>query len=399
MSIIEGVANESLRGLVGSVNSRLDEFRRQMPVHRKWAYMDHAAVAPLPLPTADAIRAWLDTATVDGDVAWPRWQQQVEAARRHAAGMIHADLTEIALLPNTTSGIHLVAEGYPWQAGDNVVSLDNEFPSNSLPWHNLAARGVELRTVPVIQGRIDLDAIAEACDGRTRVIAASWVGYASGWRLDVPQIAQLAHDRKALLCLDAIQGMGVYPIDVQAFGVDFLAADGHKWMLGPEGAGVFYCRAEHLDRLRPLGLGWHSVENPHHFRHDNRELRRAASRYEGGTQNMCGCIGLAASLKLLSDFGVGPQISHLQDPVLTLGDYAVERLVAIGARVLYERPAKHRTSIITFAYRDRTADVIRRACLDAGIVVSCRGGGVRISLHAYNTTDEIDRLAQVIAAA
>ena len=221
--------------------------------------MDHAAVAPLPAPARDAVLQWSREAAEVGDVAWPRWAERVEEVRRLCAALIGADEDEIAFVPNTTAGISLVAEGLPWRAGDNVVTLANEFPSNLYPWMNLGDRGVETRRVEAPQGRVEVDQILERCDARTRLISVSWVGYASGWRMDLAELVERAHQRGILVFLDAIQGLGVFPMDVRQTPVDFLAADGHKWMLGPEGAGIFYVRREHLQRLRPIGVGWNSV--------------------------------------------------------------------------------------------------------------------------------------------
>jgi selenocysteine lyase/cysteine desulfurase len=160
--------------------SALARFRELMPITRKWAYFDHAAVAPLSLPAQQAIAQWLAEATEEGDIVWPGWAKRMESLRQTAAAMIQAEPAEIALVPNTTSGITIVAEGLPWQPGDNVVTLANEFPSNIYPWMNLASRGVETKLVPVEGGRVDLARIEDAIDERTRVVTISWVGYASG---------------------------------------------------------------------------------------------------------------------------------------------------------------------------------------------------------------------------
>jgi selenocysteine lyase/cysteine desulfurase len=366
-----------------------------MPVTAKWAYFDHGAVAPLPQPTRVTIAAWLNEAAEEGDVPWQNWSQQVERTRLAAANLVGAGVEEIALVPNTTSGISLVAEGFPWREGDNVVTLGNEFPSNLYPWLNLASRGVQTRKVPLEGGRVDLSRVEEAIDGGTRLVSLSWVGFASGWRIDPAAAAELCHRRGCLFLLDAIQGLGVFPLDVKATGIDFFAADGHKWLLGPEGAGLLYVRREHLDLLRPLGLGWHSVASTGGFSSEM-NLRPTAARYEGGTQNMAGMIGLGASLALLSELGVGPTSSPVAEQVLAITDYACERLASLGAVLLSPREGEHRSGIVTFQIPGKDSVEIRKALLAAGIVTSCRGGGVRISPHGYATKEEIDRLIEVL---
>ncbi len=363
-----------------------------MPITHSLAYFDHAAVAPLPGPTRNAIQAWLTQATEQGDTAWLQWARRIEEVRTTAAQFINAQPSEIALVPNTTSGICLVAEGYPWQPGDNVVTLANEFPSNQYPWMNLASRGVEVRRVPVEGGVPDLDRIAAACDSRTRILSISWVGYATGWRIDVREISQLCRRVGCLFFLDAIQGLGVFPLDVQVDGVDFLAADGHKWLLGPEGAGIFFIRQEHLPRLRPFMVGWNSVAQGSDYTRVELNLRNAASRYEGGSQNMIGFHGLGASLDLLTSLGLTAQNSPIADHILAITDYACQRLQELGATLHAPRTGIHRSGIVTFNLPGHDSDHIRRHLEAAHIIVRCRAGGVRISPHGYNTTDEIDRL-------
>jgi selenocysteine lyase/cysteine desulfurase len=367
-----------------------------MPVCQATAYLDNAAVAPLPAPARDAVVQWATEASTKGDTVWPQWAQRVEDARSVAASLIHATTEEIAFVGNTTAGISLVAEGYPWQEGDNVVVLGNEFPSNVYPWMNLQTRGVETRRVPVDGAEVDLDRLAAACDRRTRILAISWVGYATGWRIDVPQVVEMAHDQGVLVFLDAIQGLGVFPLNVRESGVDFLAADGHKWLLGPEGAGLLYVRREHLDRLRALGVGWHSVVHDHDFTHIELNLKPTAARYEGGSPNMCGVLGFGASLRMLADFGLGPTASPLADRVLAITDYACQRLAQIGAVIVSQRSARHSSGIVTFDVPGRDLQAERRRCLKAGVVLSYRGGCLRISPHAYADEDDIERLVHVL---
>ncbi len=373
-------------------------FRDQMPVAERLVYLDHAAVAPLSGPARQAVLDWTQQATEQGDVCWPQWEQRVEEVRSLAARLVGAQPAEIGLVPNTTTGIGLVAEGFPWQAGDNVLAPANEFPSNQYPWMNLAERGVQTRRLPVEDGRLDPDRILAACDERTRMISVSWVGYATGWRVDVKSLVEKAHQRGIYVFLDAIQALGVFPLDVRDWGVDFFAADGHKWMLGPEGAGLLYVRLEHLALLRPLCVGWNSVVQAHDFSRCALDLRPAASRYEGGSSNMVGITALGASLELLASLGLSANASPVADRILQLTDFAAERLERIGAQIRSPRDDGHRSGILSFELPGADPAAVRRQCLSQGIVLSVRHGWIRISPHAYNNEHDLERLVDVLRA-
>ena len=368
--------------------STWDDFRRQMPVATRWAYFDHAAVAPWTEPARAIFTAWADDLAANGDTNWPSWAARLEHLRKGAARLINASPDEIALIRNTTEGINFVAEGFPWRDGDNVVTLAGEFPSNQYPWMNLASRGVETRRVPCDDGRVSLDAIAAACDARTRIVSVSWVDYATGWRNDVDALCDLAHRRGALFFLDAIQGLGVFPLDVSRTPIDFLSADGHKWLLGPEGAGVFYLRQENLNILRPTGIGWNSVVQGNDFSRIELNLKPSAARYEGGTYNIGGLLALGASLEILAAIGV----EAIGRRVLEITELACDRLTSVGAKVASSREPQHASGIVSFDVPGHSPNDMRKQCLAAHVALGCRGGRLRISPHAYNNADDIERL-------
>lgn len=388
-----------------TVTTARNRLRQLMPVAKQYAYFDHAAVAPLPTPAVAAITTYAQQASQQGDVPWPSWSAGVAALRSTAAKFIGADNDEVALVNNTTQGIGLVAEGYPWQAGDNVVIPDNEFPSNALPWSALARRGVELRRVPVgPSGKLELSRLEDAIDGRTRIVSVSWVGFASGFRIDVGEVAELVHRHGALFMLDAIQGLGAFPIDVRATHVDFLCADGHKWLLGPEGAGILYIRAEHLDRLQPLGIGWNSLAasgfDPH-----SQQLKTSAARYEGGSTNMPGMLGFGASFQLLSelhqDAGGSDAASPIAQSVLYNVASLAEQLRSADFSVNVPAEPRHQSGIVGINWGTSAVDesqliAARKHCLAAGVVLSVRGGRVRASAHAYNDAEDIQRLVTAL---
>ena len=376
------------------IDELCSDFRRQMPIVNRWAYFDHAAVAPLPGPTQQAIVEFAAQAAEDGTTVWPTWNRRLEKLRQLGAELLGAQSDEIALVHNTTEGIGLVAEGFPWQQGDNVVTLADEFPSNVYPWLNLQSRGVETRRLPTDRGAIDLQTLADACDEHTRIVSISWVNYATGYRHDLAKLAEVVHAKNALLFVDAIQGLSVYPLNVSDIPIDFLAADGHKWMLGPEGAGFLYVRNKHLDLLRAFGVGWNSVKHAYDFQHIELDLKAAASRYEGGSQNMVGMTGLYASLQLLASYG--PQ--RISEQVLDFTDRACDRLGSLGAKIASHRDGNTRSAIVAFELPGQDPNILKRRCLEANVVVGVRGGRLRISPHAYNNDEDLDRLIDVLRA-
>ncbi len=238
-------------------------------------------------------------------------------------------------------------------------------------------------------GRVDLERLAAACDRRTRIVSISWVGYASGWRSDVEQAASIAHRAGALFFLDAIQGLGAFPLDVSRTSVDFLAADGHKWLLGPEGAGLFFIRRELLDRLHPIGIGWHSVKQASDYTRVELDLKDSAERYEGGAANMAGFAALDASLQTLMDLN----IVDVGERILKITELACERLAGAGAEIVSRREVpNHSSGIVLFDWSGEDPQAVRRRLLERKILVSCRAGKLRISPHAYCNEHDIERL-------
>ena len=362
--------------------------RSQMPVCERYAYFDHAAVAPLPAPAAAAMADYAADFRDHGDVHWPKWRGRVEACRAGLAALIGAEEREVAVIRNTTEAIGLVAEGVDWREGDNVVVPASEFPSNLLPWRNLTSRGVEVREVAAPHERLDPAAVRDACDARTRVVAASWVGYATGWRNDPADLCAIAHDAGALFLLDAIQGLGVLPLDVKDVPVDFLCADGHKWLLGPEGAGALFVRGDRLDSLRPLLVGWNSVAEAGNYGAATLTLKESAARYEGGTYATACAAGLAASLDLLADIPLPARHARLHD----LTDRLCEGLRSVGCEIASDRTPGRASGIVAFAPPGGDSESCAKRLLADGVVVRVRHGRVRAAPHVYTSESEVERL-------
>ena len=373
-----------------------ERWRNLMPVCKEWVFLDHAAVGPLPSPSARAMRRWAEQAEFSGSVQWPSWNREVQSIHTLAASLIDAAEEEIGLVANTTTALNFIAEGIPWQPGDNVVTCANEFPSNLYPWQALASRGVEVRLVqPDELGRFGPDDVRPLLDAKTRLVSVSWVGFSSGFRADLGAICQLVHDHGALLCVDAIQGLGAFPISVTSLGIDFLAADGHKWLLGPEGAGILYVRKERLNLLRPTGLGWGSAVNPYAFDSAPLSIKPSAGRYEGGSLNMAGFLGLAESLRLLLEL----EPAWIAEQIRGIADYACDRLSARGFTIHSDRREPHDSGIISFSSDDAAPYQLRSTAKQRNVIISCRGGKLRISPHGYNNRNDIDRLIDALRGA
>ncbi len=307
--------------------------RDEFPVTKRWAFLDHAAVAPLTAACARTLHDYADDYAENGATAVLRWITHIDDARRLAGRLLNADPLDVAFVPNTSAGVALVAEGFPWKSGDNVIVPAEEYPANQYPWLNLAGRGVEVRRVESRGSRVSIDDLRAAMDGRTRILAVSSVEFASGYRNDLDALGSLCRERGVYLFVDAIQSLGVLPLDVQKTPVDWVAADGHKWLVGPEGAGIFWCRRELVDLLHPTTVGWKSVVNELDFAHIDFTLKPHAGRWEGGTPNVPGVAGLGASLDVLLNIG----IDAIAERVLMLTDHLCERAQRAGLTVFSSR--------------------------------------------------------------
>ena len=367
-----------------------------MPIAPEWAYFDHAAVGPLSKPAAAAIAHFAAQGAEQGDTVWPEWAAEVEHLRDQVATLLNCESDEICMVPNTTTGINIVAEGLDWRNGDSVVVPEGEFPSNLFPWQNQRAKGVEVRIAPRENGKVTVDSLMDQVDDTTRLISVSWVGYASGYRVDLQNLVEQAHRRGVLVFLDAIQGLGIYPLDLQKTPVDFLAADGHKWLLGPEGAGVAMIAKRHLNKLRCLNVGWGSVKNSFNYADPSLVLKDAASRFEAGSANMIGAAALSASLKLILDVIDRFGEDAISERICNLAASLDEQLLAAGAITRTPQQTKHQSGIVTFAVPGLEPAKIRKEALRQKVVVSCRDGGVRAAVHAYNDEDDIRRLLEVV---
>ncbi len=369
------------------------KWRSEFPVTETYVYMNHAGVAPLSRSVKAAMTGFIEDATFHGAVHADDWAETAEACRFAAAQLINADTTEIAFMKNTTQGILIAANGIDWKTGDNVVTTAVEFPANVYPWRRLKERyGVDTRMVPERDGRICIDDIASAIDERTRVLTISHVEFASGFRNDIAALGQLCRERDIWFVVDAIQGLGAIEVDVKSWNVDILAADGHKWLLAPEGAAIFYCANEKRDQLINTNIGWASVVNPRDFLNYELTQKPDATRFEEGSYNSVGLYGLKAAIELLQDIG----IASIEKRVLELTAQLIAGLEAKGYRVSTPKKDTERAGIVIFGSPQHTPTELYEMLCAENIITAERGSGVRVSPHFYNTASEIERLLEVL---
>ncbi len=371
-----------------------NELRELFPVTRNAIYLNHAAVSPPPTPTIEAVKAQLADVNENGSVNFRDWIAVKERARRLAASMIGARPEQVAFMRNTSDGLSTVANGFGWKTGDNLVTFRNEFPANVYPWLRLRkAFGVEVRMCEEISGRVDVDQLIAMIDARTRIVAISYVQYASGYRVDLERIGRAARARDALLVVDVIQGMGVLPIDVESQWIDAAAGAGHKWLLTPEGVGILYISDRARERIDPTLVGWVSVENPEDYANFEQPWKPGALAWESGTGASSLIYGLEASLRLLTEIGVGRIAAHLED----LSDYLCERLTGREYEVVSSRRRGEKSQIVCIRHKGELSPMSLYARLkNERIVTAPRGDRLRISPHCYNTSEELETLIETL---
>ncbi len=368
------------------------------PVLRQWSFFNHAGVSPLPHAAAEAMRAYTVQAESAAYLA-AGWYLDIEKLRQESAALLNCDRDEIAFVKNTSEGISIVANGIDWQWGDRIVTTNVEYPANIYPWMEVArSHGVKLVMVEEQPGHEDTrhvpveKILAAAAEPRTRLVTLSHVEFASGQRHDLARIGQFCAERNILFCVDAIQSLGVIPLNVADMYIDFLSADGHKWLLGPEGAGIFFCRRGLIERTRPLMVGWMNVVDSQNFGKYDFTLRPDACRFECGSHNVPGLMALRGSLQLIQSVGI-PAISAR---IKTLTDQLIAGLKKKGYRIISPRLGEQWSGIVSFASPTLNHEQIFQDLRAKHIEIALRVGRLRCSPHFYNTESQIQRLIEAL---
>jgi selenocysteine lyase/cysteine desulfurase len=353
-------------------------------------YLNHAAVGVLPNATRDALGAFVADHARRGVLGILSVEAHLGQFRERVGRFIGARGDEIAFLRNTSDGANVVARGLDWSPGDEIVLCANEFGSNALPWLALREHGVVIRFVDAPRVRLTPGVLRAALSPRTRVVALSWVSFGDGYRHDLAALAEIAHAGGAWFCVDAIQGLGAFELDVRACGIDALYAGGAKWLMALQGVSLLYVSRDLQDRLAVRWRGWKDVADIWDFLAYDQPLAPNAARYEGGTQNFIGILSLERSTAVLAEAGPARIAAH----VLALTDRLVEGLQRAGAQIDTLRGEGISSGIVTFRLPGVDPVETGRRLGAAQIVTTFRASGVRVSPHGYNTFDEIDALLE-----
>jgi cysteine desulfurase/selenocysteine lyase len=363
-------------------------YRDQFPVTQNLIYMNHAGVTPLCKAAADAMRWVLEDNFHYGSDHYDKWMACYEGLRNATAKLINADAAEIALVKNTSEGISMVAQGIDWVPGDKVIAFDEEFPANYYPWQRLESKGV---TVKFLSVHDSLETIEQECRG-ARLLTISYVQYLSGLRINLKALGDICARQKCFFFVDAIQGMGVFPIDVRDSKIHALAADGHKWLLGPEGCGVLYVQRDRQDEIAPVEFGYTNVQNCSDYGQRTKLLRTDAARYECGTMNTIGCFGLRAAIEFILEVGV----SQIGPAVQALGDQLADGARRKGYEVFGERTPETGSGIVSFRKEGVDSRMLYKHLKDAGVIGAPRAGWMRLSPHFYISPEDVDKAVSLM---
>lgn len=366
----------------------------EFPVSKHLIYLNHAAVAPWPKRTANAVKDFAEQNTLSGSEHYLDWLKKQKHIRQQLKMLLNAPtVDDIALVKNTSEAISFVAYGLDWKKGDNIVSSDEEFPSNRIPWESLADQGVEFRQADLDSGSSPEQALFSLVDSNTRLLSISSIQFASGLRVDLEKIGQFCKQNNILFCIDAIQSLGAVEFDVQAYQADFVMADGHKWMFGPEGLGVFYTNPASRSKLKLSQYGWHMMENTHNYENKPWKIHPTSQRFECGSPNMLGIHAWSASLSLLLEIGM----SRIEALVIENADYLMNKISAHKNLILItDQNAKYKSGIVLFKHASIDNNQLYQHLQNNRVVCALRGGGIRFSPHFYHSKQELDQAFEII---
>lgn len=363
----------------------MSHYSIEFPLNERLIYLNHAAVAPWPTRTEMAVSQFAKENTLQGAERYDRWLKKEYELRQQLKMLINAPSTDdIALQKNTSEGLSVIAYGLEWQPGDQIIITNQEFPSNRIVWESLANLGVEVIEADISGPDPEL-AIIQLLNPSTRLISVSSVQYGTGLTLNLQRLGIACKQNKTLFCVDAIQSIGVMPLDVQAIEADFVVADGHKWMLGPEGIALLYVREQVRSKLQLMQYGWHMVANAGNYDTKEWEPATSAKRFECGSPNMLGIHGLSASLSLLLEVGLVEVHSKVDESVRYLIDGVSSNN---QLKLLSPTEPDRRSGIVTFTMKSGDNSALFQTLKEQRVVCALRGGGIRFSPH-FHTPEKV----------
>ncbi|WP_288355383.1 aminotransferase class V-fold PLP-dependent enzyme [uncultured Cycloclasticus sp.] len=370
-----------------------DQFNNEFNLDDDVIYLNHAAVAPWPVRTEKAVNAFCRENVTIGSKKYANWLNVEAHLKNQLAQLIQADnADEIALVKNTSEALSFVAYGLDWAHGDTIVTSDEEFPSNMIPWDSLENQGVRVIKTHLKDTEDPTAELIKNIDSRTKLLTISSVQYASGLRVDLERLGEACQQRGVLFCIDAIQSVGAFPIDVKKYQADFVMADGHKWMLGPEGLGFFYCRQSSINTLKLTQYGWHMVEDMGNYDALEWSTAKSARRFECGSPNMLSIHALSASLSLLLEVGMNTVANNL----IERGQYVIDKVQQSPSLTLLTKPDAQGNNIIVFKPTKHDTNELFDYLTSQQVVCAKRGGGIRFSPHFYTPFSIIDRAFTLI---
>ena len=361
-------------------------------------YLNHAAVSPWPVRTGQIIKDFADENIHMGAKHYPRWMTVEQDLRENIGQLINAPSSDdIALVKNTSEALSMVAYGLSWTPGDNIVIAEQEFPSNRIVWQSLQAQGVRVKFVDLYQnmhaGNTPEDNLLAAIDEKTRLLSVSSVQYGDGLRMDLKKLGEFCRQQQVLFCVDAIQSIGALAFDVQDIQADFVMADGHKWLMSPEGLGLFYCRAELRKTMKPSQYGWRMTEDLFNFESLVWSEARSARKFECGSPNMLGIHALNSSIMLIME----RKIEFIEKMVVNNSKYIIKKITAIPAISLKSNTDNDKLSgIISFRHENISSEVLYHELMAHNVICAMRHGNVRFSPHYYTSTEIIDGAIEIL---
>lgn len=383
MNLAELLKNEDLR-------------RHEFPVLREKLFLAHAGDCPLPRRVAEAVSSYALNATT-GDQEASIYPAILERGRNVAARLLNCQTSEVAFVGPTSLALSFFASGLRLRKSDNILIYFDDYPSNVYPWMALAEKGVEVRLMNtrglgVIRPR---DVLGQV-DENTRLVALASCHFVSGYRLDIQAVGKVLRERGILFCLDAIQTLGAFPTTTEQ--VDMLAADAHKWLLGPCGAGLMYVKQEVQAAINPPIYGWNNVQCPNFVAQEQLVFRNGAHKYEAGTYNLLGLVGLIEGMELILEIG----IDVISAQLLKLRSVLIPGLQAKGYTVLHpDAPPENASGIVSFHQGETPLAPLHEKLRLSGVITSLRADRaghqyIRLSPHFYNTEQEMRRVLELV---